>query len=112
MAGASMSEGTQAKLTEQEQDDISLRAMQFRVAFSICEDRNEFVAAYLAALAAKLEMAKPLYEGRAACPSVLGGLQCAAFLVACGQSGLPISDGVQTLREFVDFLDEALVHWR
>lgn len=107
-----MSEAAQVKFGEESADDRALRAMEFKAAVSMCEERNEFVGEYLALLDAKLRNAKSVYEGLAPCPSVLLGRQCAAFLAACGQREVPIPDGVQMLREFVDFLDVALVHWR
>jgi hypothetical protein len=107
-----MSEDTQAKLAQQLEDDKQLRMLDFRAALSICEERNEFVDAYLAALAEKLEQMRPLYDSASVGSTVVVSWQCAAFLVACGKSNLPITDAIQTMREFVQFLDDSFVHWR
>jgi hypothetical protein len=111
-----MSEETPAKVAQVDEaawpskEDMELRAIEFQSALIDCGSRNEFVTAYLAALAEKIETLRPLYK--AACPVVVLQWQCAAFLVACGKENLPIAEAVQTLREFVQFLDDGLVHWR
>ena len=88
-------------------EQVEQSNLEFRVALSDCEDRIEFVSAYLDALKEKLEQMKPLYKD-AIIPNLVSQWQCAAFLVACGKTNLPMRDGAQTLREFVQFVDDAL----
>lgn len=107
-----MSEEAQVKSVELADEDRQLKAMEFWVARSLREEQNEFVTAYLKAFTEKLEKTRELHQGQAISLSVLTGMQCAAFLVACGQFDLPIPDAVQMLRDFVQFVDDGLAHWR